>query len=1078
MPDPPPPVTETQDIQTLLTLMTKTFTAFTESRSTTGQHHPKLEECPLKRTSSSLDAWIKEVLLWDESNTGTDPGLSAKKYLKFLDSVYKSEGSTDLKNLVQVEFVENETFDKKGDTVIKQIVKKVEEKLGQTDLEKCSDAWLQFINIKQEPGESASSFVAKFEKAETQLTNVKIIVPNKALAIHLMNRSNMEEQSKENVLTKTKLDDENEIYPSMKKSIREMKGKLTKNEDTSTGPKTSVENKTYYGRQENVNSKTSRERSASRFRSDENNRETRNPDERPWRKDQQDRRSRKDRSSSRYGVNRQYSQSRNRSRDFYKQSGRQSFRKGDGDSYRNRNSYRNRRDEGSSRNRRDYPSRDRRDYSSRDRRDSAGNGKRSNSRDRGTTSAEVNVVHFSEYCKDTLSNSSEVIGDNFDNYKGDDKDFIEVVYSEGNCDIDPYKLVVDNGCPKTVTGQPWMDAFIESKGDIQVKLEKENQKFRFGPSQTYTSNKNYEIEVNIGDLKELIKVSVVDADIPLLLGLDYQTKWGMVMDIGEKNIFIKKSNQSFKIPPSSSHWTLPVQNSTLHKQAKNLVFNVNLLDMNESKLRKHVKKVHKNLSHKTEEQLVKLFQMAGKDTTKVRNIIKHVVETCNICRRFKKTPPRPKVAMPKAFTINEVVSVDLKERRDLKKQILYMCDEFSGYMVAEVLNNKLPETVIKAFDKRWVREGPGIPDKGIFADNGGEFKNPLMKEVAAKYGLSLRLTAAYSPWSNGKNERNHYTCDVIIDKLMEEDPKLTLDEAVSHAVNSKNMQITRKGFSPRQLMFGKQGVVPGITDGNPASMEPVTESDSFRRAFGNRQLAEELYRKVDSNERIQKALAQNTQGYSDHRYSEGEQVLFKEDGKSRWSSPGQVTGMEGNKVRIIQAGYDRTVPACRVIPFKNEKYLEEEETDVEAENEDENSEAITTKEIVSVDDQEPVPIETTEMEEVYNKEARPKLHSKITFKVVGDENWRSGKVSAVGKTTGKDKFRCWIKCNDGTDHFDFVKDISQWKYSKVEFSDESKGLENSCGVVTEILYTGVKLLKNKEPFMYDIEPQSDNLVMF
>ena len=168
--------------------------------------------------------------------------------------------------------------------------------------------------------------------------------------------------------------------------------------------------------------------------------------------------------------------------------------------------------------------------------------------------------------------------------------------------------------------------------------------------------------------------------------------------------------------------------------------------------------------------------------------------------------------MPKALSINEVVSVDLKERRDMKKQILYMCDEFSGYMVAEVLNNKLPETVVKAFDKRWVREGPGIPDKGIFADNGGEFKNPEMKEIAAKYGLSLKLTAAYSPWSNGKNERNHYTCDIIVDKLMEEDPKLSLEEAVSHAVNSKNMQITGKGFSPRQLMFGKQGVVPGITD--------------------------------------------------------------------------------------------------------------------------------------------------------------------------------------------------------------------------------------------------------------------------
>jgi hypothetical protein len=204
-----------------------------------------LEECPQKRSSSSLDAWIKEIILWNDSNTGKDPGLSAKKYLKFLDSVYKSEGCSDLKNLVQVEFVENESFDKKGEEVIKKVVAKIQEKLGQTDLEKCSDAWLEFINIKQEPGESANTFVTRFEKVETQLTNVKIVVPNKALAIHLINRSSMEEQSKENVLTKTKLDNESEIYPCMKKSIREMKGKLTRNDTKTSEPKSSHENKTW-----------------------------------------------------------------------------------------------------------------------------------------------------------------------------------------------------------------------------------------------------------------------------------------------------------------------------------------------------------------------------------------------------------------------------------------------------------------------------------------------------------------------------------------------------------------------------------------------------------------------------------------------------------------------------------------------------------------------------------------------------------------------------------------------------------------------------------------------------------------
>ena len=35
-------------------------------------------------------------------------------------------------------------------------------------------------------------------------------------------------------------------------------------------------------------------------------------------------------------------------------------------------------------------------------------------------------------------------------------------------------------------------------------------------------------------------------------------------------------------------------------------------------------------------------------------------------------------------------------------------------------------------------------------------EKPKFKEVAAKYGLLIALTAAYSPWSNGTKEMNHY----------------------------------------------------------------------------------------------------------------------------------------------------------------------------------------------------------------------------------------------------------------------------------------------------------------------------------
>ena len=90
--------------------------------------------------------------------------------------------------------------------------------------------------------------------------------------------------------------------------------------------------------------------------------------------------------------------------------------------------------------------------------------------------------------------------------------------------------------------------------------------------------------------------------------------------------------------------------------------------------------------------------------------------------------------------------------------------------------------------------------------------------------------------------------------------------------------------------------------------------------------------------------------------------------------------------------------------------------------------------------------------------------TKIVYKLPGDNTWRTGKVSSVGKKGGAEKFRCWIKSGaDGTESsFDFVKDVVCWKYCGVNFDKESKDDADTSRVVTEILYAGVSLLKNKD----------------
>ena len=69
----------------------------------------------------------------------------------------------------------------------------------------------------------------------------------------------------------------------------------------------------------------------------------------------------------------------------------------------------------------------------------------------------------------------------------------------------------------------------------------------------------------------------------------------------------------------------------------------------------------------------------------------------------------------------------------------------------------------------------------IFADNRREFANIQMDELTSKLGITVKFGPAYSPWSNGINERNHASADLTIKKLMEEKKTALTDSLVKAA---------------------------------------------------------------------------------------------------------------------------------------------------------------------------------------------------------------------------------------------------------------------------------------------------------
>ena len=87
---------------------------------------------------------------------------------------------------------------------------------------------------------------------------------------------------------------------------------------------------------------------------------------------------------------------------------------------------------------------------------------------------------------------------------------------------------------------------------------------------------------------------------------------------------------------------------------------------------------------------------------------------------------------------------------------------------------------MKTLHEEWCMD-LGFPSVGFWCDIGGEFRNAKLEEFVSKLGIKVEFTPSYSPWYNGVNEWNHYSCDVAVKKIMEEDRKLQLREAVMMA---------------------------------------------------------------------------------------------------------------------------------------------------------------------------------------------------------------------------------------------------------------------------------------------------------
>ena len=129
-------------------------------------------------------------------------------------------------------------------------------------------------------------------------------------------------------------------------------------------------------------------------------------------------------------------------------------------------------------------------------------------------------------------------------------------------------------------------------------------------------------------------------------------------------------------------------------------------------------------------------------SSELRNTIHRVVNNCKVCQKFTKSVARPRIALPKSWSFNKVVTLDLKEFGT--KYILWMIDSLTRFIQGKLIPNKKADTIIQALTDSWCMN-VGFPSQGFFADNGGKFANIKLDKLTSKLGLTVKFGPSYSP---------------------------------------------------------------------------------------------------------------------------------------------------------------------------------------------------------------------------------------------------------------------------------------------------------------------------------------------
>ena len=266
-----------------------------------------------------------------------------------------------------------------------------------------------------------------------------------------------------------------------------------------------------------------------------------------------------------------------------------------------------------------------------------------------------------------------------------------------------------------------------------------------------------------------------------------------------------------------------------------------------------LRKLHMRWWHASKQRMHSLLAAAGVQKL-VLDAIEGVVDTCKICRLWKRPTAKSVASLRLSTAFNETVQIDLLFIEQMI--VLHAIDECTRWSAGMALKSKKPADILSGIVFIWFRLFG--PPSVLIADHEGA----LMSEESAIF--MERWGTSFKPKPKGSHaaqvERHHElvrnTFHKIKSQAITEGLQLSDEDVLAETMYAKNALIVVHGKTPYEAVLGRSpGVLKEFEAPSCSMAEDQLGGDTSRHATRLRELAIQHMVEGTARERLKRAAA-------------------------------------------------------------------------------------------------------------------------------------------------------------------------------------------------------------------------------